>query len=324
MKTFLKTISVIMVITMFVTMLSACGKTITLDVVDVDSTTSVETKTGYTVEKVLANAEISLGEKDETVPALDEKITEETKEIVIKRYAKVTVVKDGKSYDVEVVGGTVEDALKKAGITLKKNEVTDVPAEQLLTDAMKINVVKQLTVNLTVDGKTKEVSTSAATVEDFLAEQKIKLGSDDEVSESKDTKIVNGMKITVKRVEFKEETVTETIEFSVKEKYSDSMAKGQSKVEQEGSDGQKEVTYKVKYVDGKEDSKEVISEKVLKDATDKVVVYGTKASSSGSSSSGNSGGKTETRRVRVEDCDGSGHGYYEVYYSDGSVEYIEF
>lgn len=323
MKKVLKTISVIMVIAMFVTMFSACGKTVTIDVVDVDSTTSVETKTGYTVEKVLENAEISLGDKDETEPALDEKITEETKEIVIKRYAKVTVVKDGKSYDVELVGGTVEDALKKAGVTLKKNEVTDVPAEQVLTNAMTINVMEQMTVKLTVDGKTKEISTSALTVKDFLAEQQIKLDSDDEVSESVETKVVNGLQITVKRVEYKEETKTETIEFSTQEKYSDSLAKGESKVEKEGSDGQKEVTYKVKYVDGKEDSKEVISEKVLKEATDKVVVYGTKGSS-GSSDSGSSGGKTETRRVRVEDCDGSGHGYYEVYYSDGSVEYIEF
>ena len=180
-----------------------------------------------------------------------------------------------------------------------------------------------MTVKLTVDGKTKEISTSALTVKDFLAEQQIKLDSDDEVSESVETKVVNGLQITVKRVEYKEETKTETIEFSTQEKYSDSLAKGESKVEKEGSDGQKEVTYKVKYVDGKEDSKEVISEKVLKEATDKVVVYGTKGSS-GSSDSGSSGGKTETRRVRVEDCDGSGHGYYEVYYSDGSVEYIEF
>ncbi len=323
MKKFLKSISVMMVIAVLVTMLSACGKTVTINIVDVDSTTNFETKTGYTVEKVLENAEISLGEKDETEPALDEKITEETKEIVIKRYAKVTVVKDGKDYEVEVVGGTVEDALKKAGVTLKDNEVTDIPAEKLLTNGITINVVEQMTVKLTVDGKTQEISTSAATVKDFLAEQKIKLDSDDEVSETVKTKIVNGLEITVKRVEYKEETKTEVIEFSTEEKYSDSMAKGESKVETEGSDGQKEVTYKVKYVDGKEDSKEVISEKILKEATDKVVVYGTKGTSD-SSNSGNSSGKTETKRIRVEDCDGSGHGYYEVHYSDGSVEYIDF
>ena len=323
MKRFLKPISVIMIIAMFVTMLTACGKAITVDIVDVNSKTPVEVKTGYTVEKVLETAQITIGDKDETEPALDEKITEETKEIIIKRYAKVTVVKDGKEYEVETVGGTVADALEKAGITLAKDEVTDMPQDKLLEKEVTINVLKQLSVKLTVDGKTKEVFTSAKTVEEFIAEQKVKLGEDDEVNQKSDAKIKNGMKIVVKRVEFKEETKTETIEFSTQEKYSDSMAKGQSKVEREGSNGQKEVTYKVKFVDGEEDSREVVKEKILKEATDKIVVYGTKASSSSSSSS-NSGGKTETDRIRVEDCDGSGHGYYEIHYSDGSVAYEEF
>lgn len=323
MKRFIKSLSVIMIIAMFVTMLSACGKAITVDVIDVNTKTPVEVKTGYTIEKVLETAQITIGDKDETEPALDEKVTEETKEIIIKRYAKVTIIKDGKDYEVETVGGTVADALEKAGITLAKNEVTDMPQDKILEKEVTVNVLKQLTVKLTVDGKTKKVYTSANTVEEFLEEQKIELGKDDEVNLKSEAKIKNGIKIVVKRVVFKEETVTETIGFSTQEKYSDSMAKGQSKVEREGSDGQKEVTYKVKYVDGKEDSKEVVKEKILKEATDKIVVYGTKASSS-SSNSGSTGGKTETDRIRVEDCDGSGHGYYEIHYSDGSVEYEEF
>ena len=322
MKRFLKPISVIMIIAVFVTMLSACGKAVTINIVDVSSTTPVEVKTGSTVEKILETAEITLGDKDETEPALDEKITEETKEITIKRYAKVTIVKDGKNYETEIVGGTVADALKKADVSLAKNEVADMPMDKLLEKEVTINILKQLTVKLTVDGKTKEVSTSAKTVEEFLKEQKIETGKDDEVVPASETEIKNGTEIVVKRVEFKEETVTETIEFSIQEKYSDSMAKGESKVEREGSEGQKEVTYKVKFVDGKEDSREVVKEKILKEATDKVVVYGTQSSSS--SDSGNTGGKTEVNRIRVEDCDGSGHGYYEIHYSDGSVEYEEF
>ena len=36
------------------------------------------------------------------------------------------------------------------------------------------------------------------------------------------------------------------------------------------------------------------------------------------------GGKTEVRRQAYDDCDGSGHGYYEITYSDGSTAIEEY
>ena len=33
---------------------------------------------------------------------------------------------------------------------------------------------------------------------------------------------------------------------------------------------------------------------------------------------------TEVSRQAYDDCDGSGHGYYEITYSDGSVRYEEY
>lgn len=46
-------------------------------------------------------------------------------------------------------------------------------------------------------------------------------------------------------------------------------------------------------------------------------------SSRGSSSKGGSS-VHETGRQKFDDCDGSGHGYYEITYSDGSVKYEEY
>lgn len=34
--------------------------------------------------------------------------------------------------------------------------------------------------------------------------------------------------------------------------------------------------------------------------------------------------RTEVRREKYDDCDGSGHGYVEIYYSDGSMETEEY
>lgn len=329
MKKTVNILKVTLVMLMCVMMLSltACGKAITVSVSDMGETKEIEVTTGMTVEEALKDASITLGEKDETTPAKDKKLTEETKEIIIKRYAKVTVIKGDKSETVELVGGTVEQAVSKAGFAVIKGESTDIKGDTFLKDGMTINILKKSTVSLTADGETKNVETVAKTVEDFLKEQSITLDADDELSVNLTDAITEGMAIVVKRVEYKEETRTESIPFGTQEKYSDALDEGTSEVTQEGVEGSKEVTYKVKYVDSKEESKEVISEKITKEPKDKIVTYGSKSTSSGdsgNSGSSDGGGKTIVSKQPVYDCDGSGHGYYIITYSDGSVDYEEF
>lgn len=44
----------------------------------------------------------------------------------------------------------------------------------------------------------------------------------------------------------------------------------------------------------------------------------------GSAKDSGEGEKTEVRREDYPDCDGSGHGYREIYYSDGTMETEEY
>ena len=319
---------------------SACSdKTVKVTVNDCGTKTEVEVNSGAKISEVLEKAEITLNEKDETEPGKDEEIKEDNSEIVIKRYAKVTVVKGDDKKEVELVGGTVEDAVKKAGITLSDTDTIDTEKTAFLKDGMTITITKANKVTLTADGKTNEVSTKAADVKAFLEEQKIVLGKDDICSEKPETKIKDGMKIVVKRVEYKEETKKESVDYESKEEYSDSMNEGESEVTRKGEKGEKEVTYKVKYVDGKEESREKKSEKVTKQPVDEIVTYGTHTESQGNDNSGggnsggnsgggNSGGNTDevtiVSKTPVYDCDGSGHGYYEIVYSNGQKEYVPF
>ena len=76
--------------------------------------------------------------------------------------------------------------------------------------------------------------------------------------------------------------------------------------------GEKEVTYRVTYVNGKEEARKKLSEKVLKEPVAEIVIKGTKPT------------RTVTSRQKVMDCDGSGHGYWIITYSDGTTEYQEF
>lgn len=77
------------------------------------------------------------------------------------------------------------------------------------------------------------------------------------------------------KVEYKYETVTETIKFKYKTVKSDELEIGQTKVTY-GKNGSKKVTYKIKYVDGKKVSKEVYKEEIIKKAVDQVETVGTR------------------------------------------------
>lgn len=306
---------------------AGCAKEIEVQVSDNGQTTAITTKTEQTVEEALIGAEITLGAKDETEPARDSELTEETTAVTIKRYAKVSVVSGKDTVEVELVGGTVQDAVDQAGIKLAEGQYIKEDPEAFLTDGMTITIVQKLKVTVKADGETKEVYTEAETVQALLDELKITVGDADRVSPDKDEKLSEeNAEVIVERVEVKTETKTESIAFTKKTVNSSSMAKGKSKITTQGVNGSKEVTYEVTYVDGKEESRKKISEKILKNPVAQVTTVGTKVISSNSSSSNNqsSGGKIIVSKEKVYDCDGSGHGYYVITYSDGTVVYQDF
>lgn len=322
--------------------MTACGKDVKVKINDSGVTTEADANTDLTIKEILDKAGVTLGEKDETEPKADEKLGEESTEITVKRYAKVTVKNGDEEKNVELVGCKVEDAVEKAGFTLDDSVACDADKSSYLKDGMVITLTNSVEVSLTADGKTNKYKTHAETVKAFLDEQKITLGKDDEVSPKLEDKITDGLKIIVKRVEYKEKTVKESIEFQTEKQESSSLSAGVTQVTQEGVNGEKEVTYKVKYVDGKEDSKEKVSSKVTKEPLNKIVTIGTAVQSSAAQSSqapqqsqqsqnnnaqssqAQQGGKQVVSKQAVYDCDGSGHGYYVITYSDGSVEYKEF
>ena len=76
-------LAVLTVLVMVFTLTACGGKAVTLTVHDKDAKTEVEANVGMTVAQVLEKAEITLGEKDETEPAKDEKIAEDTTGAVI-------------------------------------------------------------------------------------------------------------------------------------------------------------------------------------------------------------------------------------------------
>lgn len=194
-------------------------------------------------------------------------------------------------------GDKIADILSAAGITLGEKDTCTPAADAELTDGVTEIVITR--------GAEAAEPTEAAT-EDSTA-----------LSTEAATQASGGT------VEYKEEKKTEKIAYSTKEEYSDALAEGEYEITQSGADGEKEVTYRVKYVDGKEAGREKISEKITKQPVNEIITYGTGSDDDGYDGDDESG-KTEVSRVPFYDCDGSGHGYWEITYDDGSVEYEVF
>ena len=305
--------------------LCACGKA-TMTVNDGGTTTEIEVSVPRTVEKILEDAEITLKDGDEVSPTLDTKISE-AQEIVISRKSTIHLTVDGETKDVVMVGGTISDLLEKEGITLGEKQHVNHELDERLTDGMEVKIFYSFGIEVLCDGKTITQETEAATVGDALAELEITVGKDDRVTPAVTEPVTDGMKIAVNRVTFETIVEKETLEYETTYENDSSITKGQEQVNRNGENGEKEVCYKGTYVDGTEESREVVEEKVTKEPVNKVVAVGTKEEPAPEPEPEAAPAAPERSVVSKKafyDCDGSGHGYYEVTYSDGSVEYEEF
>lgn len=300
------------------------GESINVKISDMLTKTKITVNSGKTVSEILKEAEIEIGDKDKVNPSADTVIDKDTK-ITVLRYVTCTVACDGTTKKVSLVGGKVSDAIEKAEFKITDNDSVNYDLDSCVTEDMKIVVERSKSVILKVDGKTKKYHTSAKTVDEFLNENNIKVRKSDFISNKGSEKIKSNIKIVIKRVTTKTITKRETIKYSTKYEKSDSINVGTSKVTVSGVNGQKKVTYKVTYVDGKEKSRKVIKEKIVKNPVDEVVTQGTKQTSQQSqNNSVGANGKKIISKTKVDDCDGSGHGYYIIKYSDGTEDYEEY
>ncbi len=307
--------------------LSACAseEDVTVHIQDGQYETILCAAAGESVGGILKKAEIEVHEQDQVTPGLEEVIARDGDTISIERYATVTVQDKDDTETISLTGKKVQDALEELDITLGVNDLVNHGEEAYLTDGMEISVLRRYGVNITVDGQSEDVITTASTVKELLEDQNIRVGEDDRVTPKLKKKLKDDMEIVVQRVTKDQITVTESIAYSTQYENSSSLYTGETKVKQEGKNGSKEVTYEVTYVDGEEESRKEISSKTVEEPVTRIIQQGTKqkqSSSSGSSKS--SSGKKEVSREKVYDCDGSGHGYYIIHYSDGSTSYKDF
>ena len=172
--------------------------------------------------------------------------------------------------------GTVREILIANDIPFGADDRVEPGLDTKVNGGETINIYKAHEVTI-VDGDTTTVrKTTYKKVEDILKELNITLGENDRVTPNLNSEVATVDTIKIVRDGKATEVKKEEIKFETKEEKDDSKYVDEKVTKVEGKNGEKEVIYNVVRENGKEVSREVASEKVLTEATAKVVVVGTK------------------------------------------------
>ena len=231
------------------------------------------------VKGALESADLEVSDKDLVYPAPSEQV-DKGDTITVRTAKPVAVSIDGEEKNFDSTALTVEDLVKSLDKVQPGSAVTadgkKLDADERVADGMNLDVVSPKIVAINNGGKTTYTQIAAKTVGDVLKERGIKLGADDKVSPGENTPLKNGQTITVDK--FTEDEVKETESFDAEPHYVDDpeLAEGTEEVREEGTPGEKEITYTVKSRNCEEFSREVKDEKELKPATPATIARGTK------------------------------------------------
>lgn len=141
-KHLVRALAILSVAILALALVGCGGKDVDVTINDNGVTTTLSVKDGQTVEQVLAEAQIELGEDDVVDPALDAKVSDSSNTITITRAVAVTIINGSDRIELSVVGSSVADALAAAQVELAEGDMLDVEHSAPLHDGMTITITK--------------------------------------------------------------------------------------------------------------------------------------------------------------------------------------
>ncbi|MGN1050666.1 MAG: 3D domain-containing protein [Acutalibacteraceae bacterium] len=237
------------------------------------STEETLTTTAINTDYILDKANLSLDEEDKVERQEEDGVIA----ITIHRAFDVTLNENGSKKVLSYTSGTVDDVLKDNGIEIKEGDSLNYLRTEPLFEGMEIKVNSFVDAKVTYAGKTKKYTVPKnSKVKDLLVSAGVAKDGNISASVSLEETVKQGMKVTASSHKVTKETkVTET-KYKTKKIYSNKLTKGKVKIKRYGKKGEKQITTKRTYVDGKCVKTKVLKEKTLKKTVTCVKVIGTK------------------------------------------------
>ena len=273
-----------------------------------------------TVGDLLENEDIEVGERDVIAPGPDAKLAEGA--TVAVRYGRqVTFSIDGEEEAIWTTATTVDQAVQELAIDTTGADMSPSLGTPIGREGLDVDIATAKTVTIDAAGKKRKLTTTAQTVADALKAAKIVVDGNDKLSVKPAARLVDGASFRYIRVSVSAQSKKVALSHQTVRKQTDELDRGDTKVDTEGRNGIRTLTYRVVRHNGKTVGKTQTGSKITKKPVTEVVLVGTKEEPTRTSSGTRrpSGGTPASGSVwdRLAQCESggnwsinTGNGYY--------------
>ncbi len=283
--------------------------------VSVDGKESQVRTFGDNVGEVLASKGIKPDTHDSVVPGVDAPVNDGSR-IAVRIGRPLALSIDGQKRTVWTTATKVSTALQQVGVrfgnaALSVSRSADIDRSGM---ALEVTTAKQVALKV-ANTKIKKHNVPAETVGDLLTKVDAGVDRNDIVRPSRSAELKDGTRVVVTKIGTRTKRVPrETIPASVTEKKDDSMMEGETETVREGSDGVRDVTYKVRFRNGEVVDRSIVKQNVIEEPVAKIVKIGTKTEPE-TPSANFAGGGTVWDKIAACESGGNwaantGNGYY--------------
>ena len=237
---------------------------------------------GGTVGSVLASQGIRPTSHDDVVPSLGTPVDDGT-QIAVRLGRPVKLSVDGATRTMWTTATTVAAALDQldvrsadSALSVSRSATIDRAGITLAMVTPKLATVK------VADGRAVQHDVPAATVADYLRSVGAHVDRNDVVRPSRGAVVRDGTHIVVTKIGVRTKRVPrELVAAPVTEQKDGSMMSGETKTLRQGRDGVRDVTYQLRFRNGRLVARSVVALHVLRPATPTVLAVGTKTVDTG-------------------------------------------
>ncbi len=198
-------------------------------------------------------------------------------ETVQVRYGRpVLLTVDGETRTVWTTGRTVSQALMLLGVRSDGAYVSASRSRRIGRGGMALDVRMPHHLTFLADGTRHEVTTTATTVRSAMAEAGVALREQDRVSADLSAVPYAEQVVGLTRVDGKKAVEERPIKFDTVKRKSNDLYRGTTKIVKQGKVGIEVRTFRETYLDGKLDSRQLVSTRVTEKPVTEVLLVGTK------------------------------------------------
>jgi resuscitation-promoting factor RpfB len=244
-----------------------------------------------TAGEVLADEDVAVAPDDVLLPSADSRV-DDGDTVVLNRARPLQLTVDGVTTTVTTTALSVDEALDQLGYRGDGLVLSASRSERVPLDGMALQVTTPKTVTIVADGATRDVTTTAGTAGDLLAEQGLTLSATDRMSLYPTTPLMDRMVLQVWRVQVSQVTEQQSIDYQTVETEDPDATEGTRTVTTEGVEGSQTVTFTVTTTDGVETSRVQTGTTVDQAPVDEQVSVGTAPRPAPAASAPSGGGNT--------------------------------